>query len=165
MSNVLRRCSVNRSPFVAGSHKKRGTDPRAQRRFLTGLGIGAVFGLLLTGRVWKRTEAFPVQRRRAGVGQVPSVGIDADANRIIDALKEHCNEMQNQLASAMADLFAKLPSLQESEERWVRSLNEYQRSVTADLRRLQILVTWTVILSCFGVVSFAIVLYLAYVKF
>ena len=100
------------------------------------------------------------------MGQVPSVGIDADANRIIDALKEHCNEMQNQLASAMADLFAKLPSLlQASEERWVRSLNEYQRSVTADLRRLQILVTWTVILSCFGVVSFAIVLYLAYVKF
>ena len=156
---------MNRSLFVAGSHTKRGNDLRAQRRFLTGLGIGAVFGLLSLGRVWKRTEGFPVQRRRPGVGQVPSVDIDADANRIIDALKEHCDEMQNQLASAMADLFAKLPSLKESEERWVRSLDEYQKSVTADLRRLQILVTWTVMLSCFGVVSFAIVLYLAYVKF
>jgi hypothetical protein len=156
---------VNRSSFVAGSHKRCGADLRAQRRFLTGLGIGAVFALLLTGRVWKRTEAFPAQRRWAGVEQVPSVGIGADANRIIDVLKEHCNEVQNQLASAMADLSAKLPSLQESEERWARSFNEYQRSVTADLRRLQILVTWTVILSCFGVVSFAIVLYLAYVKF
>lgn len=156
---------MNRNPFVAGSYKKRRTDLTAPRRFLTGLGIGGVFGLLLTRRVWKRTDTFLVQRRTAGSEQVPSVTIDTYANQIIDDLKEHCNDVQNQLASATADLSAKLSSLQDSEERCVRSFNENQRSVSADLRRLRILVTWTVLLSCFGVVSFAVVLLLAYVKF
>ena len=156
---------MNRNPFVAGSYRKGRADLTAQRRFLTGLGIGGVFGLLLTGRVWKRTDTFPVPRRTAGSEQGPSVAIDNYASQIIDDLKEHCNDLQNQLASATADLSARLSSLQDSEERWVRSFNENQRSVAADLRRLRLLVTWTVILSCFGVVSFAIVLLLAYVKF
>src|SRR5208337_3951373 len=138
---------------------------RSQGRFLTGLGIGAVFGLLLTARVWKSTKTFPVQRRGAGAQQVPSSGSDAYMNQIPDALKERWKQAQNRLTSVIADLATKLLSLQESEERWALSFDENQRSLAADLRRLRMLVTWTLILSCFGVVAFAIVLFLAYVKY
>ena len=86
-------------------------------------------------------------------------------NQIPDALKERWKQAQNRLTSAIADLATKLLSLQESEERWALSFNENQRSLAADLRRLRMLVTWTLILSCFGVVAFAIVLFLAYVKY
>jgi hypothetical protein len=155
---------VKSSPFVAGSHEKHDTGLSAQARFLTGLGIGAVLGLLLTRRGRRRTETFSVQLGATSEEQVPSWGSDVHANRIIDALKEHSSE-ERRLASAMANLSAQLLSLQKSEEQQVSSFNENQRSVTAALRRLRMLVTWTIILSCFGVVSFAIVLFLAYVKF
>jgi hypothetical protein len=161
---MLRSCDVKCSPFVAGSTEKHETGLSAQARFLTGLGIGAVFGLLLTRGVRRRTETFSVQERRTSQEQVP-LGIDSPANQIIDALKEHFNEVERRLASAMANLSAQLLSLQESEERQVRLFNENQRSVTAVLRHLRMLVTWTIILSCFGVVAFAIVLFLAYIKF
>ena len=136
---------------------------RTQGRFL--FGISAVFGLLLTARVWKSTKTFPVQRRGAGATQVPSLGSDAYMNQIPEALKERWKQAQGRLTSGIADLATKLLSLQESEERWALSFNENQRSLAADLRRLRRLVTWTVILSCFGVVSFAIVLFLAYVRY
>jgi hypothetical protein len=156
---------VKCSPFVAGSHEKHETGVSAELRFLTGLGIGAVFGLLLPRRVRRRTRTFSVQGGRTSEERVPSLASDAHAIRIIDALKEHSNEEERRLAGAMANLSTQLLSLQESEEQQVSSFNENQRSVAAVLRHLRILVTWTIILSCFGVVAFAIVLFLAYVKF
>jgi len=138
---------------------------RNRGRFLAGLGTGAVFGLLLTARVRKSTKTLPVPGRGAGAEQVPSLGSDAYMNQIPDALKERWKQAQNRLTGAIADLATKLLSLQESEERWALSFDESQRSLAADLRRLRRLVTWTVILSCFGVVAFAIVLFLAYVKY
>jgi hypothetical protein len=156
---------VKSSLLFIGSRGKQWLNPMAQAKFLTGLGIGAVFGLLLTARMRKRTQGLALKRLPVGADRASFMDIDGHASQIIETLKEHCNEAENRLETAMADFSATLLSLRESEEHWARGFIENQGSVTADLRRLRVLVTWTIILSCFGVVSFAIVLFLAYVKF
>jgi hypothetical protein len=123
---------------------------KASREFLSGLAAGTLVGSLLAA--WVENSA-------------PSVKTDACVNQAPDDLKEHYDQVESRLASTMADFDRKLSSVQERHERYVALLDERQRSVAVELRRLRILVTWTVILSCFGVVAFTIVLFLAYVKY
>jgi hypothetical protein len=101
---------------------------------------------------WKRNSATLIHNR-------------AIANQSSDDLEERCDEAENRFTSTMEDFSERLSSLQELYERSASSFDEGQRLVSAELRRLRILVTWTLILSCFGVVSFAIVLFLAYIKY
>jgi hypothetical protein len=82
-----------------------------------------------------------------------------------DHFVERCDEAANQFRSSIEDFSGRLSSLQGLHERSAASLHEGQRLVAAELRHLRILVTWTLILSCFGVVSFTIVLFLAYIKY
>ncbi len=140
-------------------------EMRTLRIFLSGLGTGAVLGRRLAPRARKGTERSAKQRMWDGVDQVSFVGRDAYAHQATDALKERYSQSENRSTSVIADLVTKLSSLQEWQKRWALSFNESQSSIAADLRRLRVLVIWTVIMSCFGVVSFAIVLFLAYVKF
>jgi len=80
-------------------------------------------------------------------------------------LEERCDQAENRFASAMAEFSGRLSSLQEQQERCAASLDEGQRTVAVELGRLRTLVIMTLIFSCFGVVAFAIVLFLAYVKY
>jgi hypothetical protein len=118
--------------------------------FLRGLGIGAIASLLVT--TWARKG-------------VPLISELASAKQVNHDIVEGCDQAANRLTSTIADFTARLSSWQELNERWAASLDEGQRSVAAELRRLRILIIWTLILSCFGVVAFTIVLFLAYIKF
>ena len=120
------------------------------RGFLIGLGIGTIAGLL--GTAWQRKRGQLLSDR-------------ASANRANDDLEERCDQAENRFASAMVEFSGRLPSLQEQQERCAASLDEGQRTVAVELGRLRTLVILTLIFSCFGVVAFAIVLFLAYVKY
>jgi hypothetical protein len=123
---------------------------KTSRVLLSGLAITAMAALALTAR--KRNSATLIRNR-------------AITNQSSDGLEERCDEAENRFTSAMQDFIGRLSSLQELHQRSSSSFDEGRRLVSAELRRLRILVTWTLILSCFGVVSFAIVLFLAYIKY
>jgi hypothetical protein len=120
------------------------------RGFLIGLGIGTIAGLLVTA--WYRKGGQLLSNR-------------ASANRANDDLEERCDQVENRFTSAMAEFSGRLSSLQEQQERCAASLDEGQRTVAVELGRLRTLVIMTLIFSCFGVVAFTIVLFLAYVKY
>ena len=120
------------------------------RRFLIGLGIGTIAGVL--GSAWQRKGGQLLSDR-------------ASANRANDDLEERCDQAENRFASAMAEFSGRLSSLQEQQERCAASLDEGQRTVAVELGRLRTLIIMTLIFSCFGVVAFTIVLFLAYVKY
>ena len=120
------------------------------RGFLIGLGIGTIAGLLVT--TWHRKGGQLLSNR-------------ASANRANDDLEERCDQVESRLTSAMAEFSGRLSSLQEQLERCAASLDEGQRTVAVELGRLRTLVIMTLIFSCFGVVAFTIVLFLAYVKY
>src|SRR6516164_5956829 len=92
------------------------------RRFLIGLGIGTIAGLL--GTAWQRKGGQLLSDR-------------ASANRANDDLEERCDQAENRFASAMAEFSGRLSSLQEQQERCAASLDEGQRTVAVELGRLR----------------------------
>ncbi len=137
---------------------------KALRMFLSGLSTGAVLGLGLTPRMGKNRVGSAMSRIRDGADQVPFVGSVTCVNQAAADLKDG-GQWEKRLTMTIAELNTKLSSLQELQQHWVLSFNESQRSIASDLQRLRILMILTVTMSCFGVVAFAIVLFLSYVKF
>jgi hypothetical protein len=118
---------------------------------LSGVGIGTIAGLLMV--MWKReAKALIVNARSYN-------------NQANESLEEPRDQAGNRFAGAMVDFSKRLSSIEEKHERCAASLDEGQRLIVAELRRLRILITVTLISSCFGVVAFTIVLLLAYVKY